>query len=116
MSIDMIPILTIWILGDFLLNHIDHNIITHKTSLVHNLFCRLAQRSLLRNLSTKHISRRKMTDTILILNIKRLRTLPYPKISITTRQSISAIVGTYQHQEVPSTPFSIPHLHEPVQL
>ena len=81
MSIDVIPILTIWILGDFLLNHIDHNVITHKTSLIHDLLCRLAQRSLLRNLSTKHIPRRKMADTILILNIKRLRTLPYMIIS-----------------------------------
>src|SRR5947207_13975474 len=66
----ILPILTIWIFGDFALNDIDHDFITDKTTCIHNFHCRSSQCSLLSNLSTKHIYSCKMRDTILILDIK----------------------------------------------
>jgi hypothetical protein len=74
---DGIPILTLGILGYFLLNHIDHDIITDKSPRVHDLLGSLPQGRLLSHLRTKHIPRRQMANTILVLDFKRLGALSY---------------------------------------
>lgn len=67
---EKIPILTIGIVSYFLLNHVDHDIITDKPASVHNLLSLFAQFRLLSDLSTKHVARRKMANAILVLDIQ----------------------------------------------
>lgn len=71
-SFTSVPLLTAWIFSDFLLNHVDHDLITHEPTCVHDLFRSFSQRGLLCNLSTQHIPGRKMTDTKLVLDRLRL--------------------------------------------
>lgn len=46
------------------LDHVDHDLVAHKTALVHDLFGLLAQICALGHLITKHIARGKVTDTV----------------------------------------------------
>lgn len=50
------PILAIVVLIQLVVDHVDHNLIADKTSLIHDLLCFSAELGLLCNLSSQHVS------------------------------------------------------------
>jgi hypothetical protein len=89
MGDEKLPILAIRIGSYLLLNHVDHDIITDKSASIHNLLGLLAQFRLLRDLSTKHIARCKMTNAVLVFDIQRLCSFTY----ITSQSASIALIS-----------------------
>ena len=50
------PIGTISVRFDLILDHVDHDVVADKSTLVHNLLCFLSERSLLCDLSSQHVT------------------------------------------------------------
>lgn len=71
------PVLASLVVLKLVLDHSDHDVVTDKTSRVHNLLGCNSERSLCRDLFTQHVTSRQVADTELIPDSGSLRTLAY---------------------------------------
>ena len=72
-----IPVVTLLVVDQLVLDHVDHDLIRHQRALVHDLLGRLAELGLARDLRAEHVARREVADAVLVGDVGRLGALAF---------------------------------------
>jgi hypothetical protein len=71
------PVLALLIVGQLVLDHVDHDLIADEVSSVHDLLGLFTEVSLSLNLGSKHVSSSQVAYTVFARNVGCLCSLPY---------------------------------------
>ncbi|KAH3668618.1 hypothetical protein OGAPHI_002372 [Ogataea philodendri] len=80
-SVQNEPVLALLVVGQLILDHVDHDLIRNKLTLVHDLLGLNTKRSLLGNLRTQHVTSGQVTSTELLLEVWCLK-LDIPAVQL----------------------------------
>lgn len=72
-----VPVLAVLVVLKLVFDHPDHDVVTDKASLVHDLLRFHTKLGLLRDLVSQHVTRCKMADTELVANSRSLGSFTY---------------------------------------
>ena len=73
-----LPILALLVVVQLLLDHVDHDVVRHEPTLVHDLLSLTAQVGLGGDLRAQHVAGSEMAAVVLLLDLRGLGALAYP--------------------------------------
>ena len=72
-----VPFLTLLVVAQLILDHVDHNLVRHQRALVHDLLGSLAELGLAGDLRSEHVAGGEVADTVFVGDVGRLSAFAY---------------------------------------